>query len=559
MSMHRGSESDSGVQLLHDPLRNKGTAFSAAEREALGLRGLLPPGVQTLENQVQRALENCRKQAGPLEKYIYLMALEDRNQTLFYRVVVDHLDEMMPIIYTPTVGRACQEYGHIFRRPRGLYVSAEDRGRIRDVLRNWPQQDVRVIVVTDGERILGLGDLGSNGMGIPVGKLALYVACAGIHPRQCLPVTLDVGTNRDELLADPLYLGLRQRRLTGASYDAFVDEFVDAVQEVFPRTLLQFEDFANHNAFRLLERYRERVCTFNDDIQGTAAVVLAGLISAGRVTGAGLTEQRLLTLGAGEAAIGSGDLIVSAMMEDGLSLEEARGRCWFFDSRGLVVRSRDDLAAHKQRYAHDHAPIGDFLAAIEALRPTAIIGASGQARMFTREIVQALSRIHDRPIVFSLSNPTSKSECTAEQAYGWSDGRAVFASGSPFDPVTIHGKRFVPGQGNNAYIFPGVGLGIVASGARHVTDPMFRAAARTLAAEVSDEDRETGSIFPPLSRIRDVSARIAVAVVEIVRRMGLHRESLPDDREALERYVRERMYQPVYESLAGVRTTAGRA
>jgi malate dehydrogenase (oxaloacetate-decarboxylating)(NADP+) len=535
-----------GVDWLHDPQRNKGTAFTVAERAALGLRGLLPPGVQTLENQVQRALENCRKQAGPLEKYVYMMALEDRNETLFYRVVLDHLDEMMPIIYTPTVGRACQEYGHIFRRPRGLYVSAEDRGRMADVLRNWPQRDVRVIVLTDGERILGLGDLGTNGMGIPVGKLALYVACAGIHPRQCLPLTLDVGTNRRSLLDDPLYLGLRQERLVGPAYDALVDEVVEAVQEVFPRALLQFEDFANHNAFRLLDRYRERVCTFNDDIQGTAAVVLAGLLSAGRVTGIPLTEQRILTLGAGEAAIGSGDLIASAMVEDGLDLDAARRRLWFFDSRGLVVASRPDLVEHKRRYAHDHAPIDSFLEAIDALRPTAIIGASGQARMFTRAIVAAMSRIQDRPIVFSLSNPTSKSECTAEEAYTWSDGRAVFASGSPFDPVEFHGRRFVPGQGNNAYVFPGLGLGIVLSGALRVTDPMFRIAARTLAAETSDSDRASGSIFPPLTRIRDVSARIAAAVAGLAQRDGLSRERLPDD---LDAFVRARQYQPAYEPI----------
>ena len=535
-----------GIDWLHDPLRNKGTAFTAEERDALGLRGLLPPGVQTLENQVQRALENCRKQAGPFEKYIYMMALEDRNETLFYRVVVDHLDEMMPIIYTPTVGRACQEYGHIFRRPRGLYVSAEDRGRMTHVLRNWRERDVRVIVVTDGERILGLGDLGSNGMGIPVGKLALYVACAGIHPRQCLPVTLDVGTNRESLLDDPLYLGLRQKRLSGAAYDAFVDEFVDSVQGVFPRAVLQFEDFANHNAFRLLEHYRDRVCTFNDDIQGTAAVVLAGLLSAGRVTGRRLTEQRILTLGAGEAAIGSGDLIASAMVEDGLSLDEARSRLWFFDSRGLVAASRSDLPSHKRRYAHEHTPVGTFLSAIEALRPTAIIGASGQARMFTREVVEAMSRIEERPIVFSLSNPTSKSECTAEEAYTWSEGRAVFASGSPFDPVTLRGQRLVPGQGNNAYVFPGLGLGVVLAGATRVTDAMFRIAARTLAGCASDDDRATGNIFPPLARIRDVSVRIATAVARSAARDGLAREPLPED---LETYVRSRMYQPVYEPL----------
>jgi malate dehydrogenase (oxaloacetate-decarboxylating)(NADP+) len=542
------SKPPSGVELLHDPSLNKGTAFTAEERDALGLRGLLPPGVQTQENQVQRAMENFRKQPGPLEKYVFMVGLQDRNETLFYRLVLDHLDEMLPIIYTPTVGKACQEYGHIFRRPRGLFVSAEDRGRIASVLRNWPERDVRVIVVTDGERILGLGDLGSNGMGIPVGKLSLYTACAGVHPRSCLPVTLDVGTNRETLLEDPLYLGLRRRRLTGSAYDEIVEEFVEAVGQVFPRALIQFEDFANHNAFRLLEKYRDRVCTFNDDIQGTAAVVLAGLHSAMRLTGGRFEEQRILMLGAGEAAIGSGDLIVSDLVGEGLALDEARRHCWFFDSRGLVVHSRIDLTAHKLRFAHDHELVGDLLTAIETLRPTALIGASGQARRFTREIVEAMSRINERPIIFSLSNPTSKSECTAEEAYTWSGGRAVFASGSPFDPVTVQGRRLVPGQGNNAYVFPGLGLGIVCSGAERVLDSMFAAAARTLAEAVGQEDLDSGCIFPPLSRIREVSARIAAAVAEIARRHGLNREPLPAD---LAAHVRSQMYQPDYPGYVG--------
>ena len=543
MGMPGSKRIPDGVELLHDPCLNKGTAFTAAERDAHSLRGLLPPGVQSQGNQVQRVMENFRKQSGPLEKYVYMTGLEDRNETLFYRVVLDNIEEMMPIIYTPTVGRACQQYGHIFRRPRGLYVSADDQGSVRDVLWNWPHRDVRVIVATDGERVLGLGDLGCNGMGIAVGKLNLYTACAGVHPRQCLPVMLDVGTNNDSLLEDPLYLGLRRRRLAGTEYDEFILELVEAVQEVFPRALIQFEDFANRNAFRLLDWYRNSVCAFNDDIQGTAAVVLAGLHSALRITGGALEQQRILFLGAGSAAIGCGDLIAYDMVEAGATEDEARRRCWFFDSNSLVVDSRPDLSPHKLRFAHVLEPIGDFVAAIETLRPTAIVGASGQTGAFTRQVIETMSRINERPIVFSLSNPTSRSECTAEQAYTWSDGRAVFAGGSPFDPVTVNGKRFVPGQGNNAYVFPGVGLGIVCSGSERVTDRMFAAAARMLASEVSERDLESGCIFPPLDRIREVSAGIASVVARVARSEGLAREGLPDD---VSLFVRSSMYQPIY-------------
>ncbi len=536
-----------GVDLLHDPILNKGTAFTAAEREALGLRGLLPPGLQTLAHQVQRVLGNFRKQPGPLEKYSYLMALQDRNEALFYRVIVDHLEEMMPIIYTPTVGKACQEYGHIFRRPRGVYVSLEDSGRVRDVLRNWPHRDVAVIVVTDGERILGLGDLGVNGMGIPVGKLALYTACAGIHPARCLPVTLDVGTDRQSLLDDPLYLGLRRKRDRGEAYDDLIEEFVEAAREVFPETLIQFEDFANRNAFRLLERYRDRVCCFNDDIQGTAAVVLAGLLSALRLTGGSLVDQRLLFLGAGSAAIGCAELVVSALIKHGLTESAARRCCWLFDSRALVVAGRTDLTDHKLRFAHDHEAVGDFHAAVQTLHPTAIIGASGQQGAFTREIVESMAQINERPIVFSLSNPTSKSECTAEQAYAWSEGRAVFASGSPFDAVTFEGRRFVPGQGNNAYIFPGLGLGVVSCGIKRITDEMFMKAAETLAGLVAATDLEQGCIYPPLVTIRDVSARIAVAVAEVAQRSDLDEPADPAD---LHERIRAAIYEPGYSDYA---------
>jgi malate dehydrogenase (oxaloacetate-decarboxylating)(NADP+) len=537
------SDRQTGIELLHNPALNKGTAFTEEEREALGLQGLLPPHVATQEEQVLRVMENFHRKPNNLEKYIHMMALQGRNEALFYRVVLDNIEEMMPIIYTPTVGQACQEYGHIFRRPRGMFISAADRGRVVDLLRNWPNQDVRIIVVTDGERILGLGDLGAFGMGIPVGKLSLYTACAGVHPSLCLPVTLDVGTDNEQLLNDPLYIGIRQRRLRGEAYDEFVDEFMTAVRKVFPEVLVQFEDFANVNAFRLLDKYRERQCTFNDDIQGTGAVALAGLYSALRITGGRLSEQMVLFLGAGEAAIGIANLIVAAMVSEGLSEEEARSRCWLVDSRGLVVKSRTGLAEHKLPYAHDHASLPDLLTAVEALHPTAIIGVSGQPGTFTQPVLAAMARLNDRPIVFALSNPTSKAECTAEQAYTWTGGRAVFASGSPFPPVTLGEKTYVPGQGNNAYIFPGVGLGAIACGASLVTDEMFFAAAKALAQQVSESDLERGLIYPPLTAIREVSAAIAVAVAEVAYQRGLATQPKPD---VMLAQIEAQMYVPRY-------------
>lgn len=532
-----------GIELLHDPQFNKGTAFTAEERDKLGLRGLLPPRVSTLQEQVLRVLANFEQKPTDLEKYIYMMALGDRNETLFYRVLIEHLDTMMPIVYTPTVGKACQQYSNIFRRPRGLYISARDRGQIDLRLANWSHDDVRIIVITDGERILGLGDLGANGMGIPVGKLSLYTACAGIDPSQTLPITLDVGTDNEDLLQDPFYLGLSQNRVRGSAYDELVEELVMALTARYPRALIQFEDFATVNAFGLLRRYRERVCTFNDDIQGTAGVTLAALYSALRLTGGQLKGQRLLFLGAGEAGIGIANLVVSALMEEGLTEREARERCWFVDSKGLVVKSRAELATYKLPYAHDHQFLPDFLTAVITLEPTAIIGASGQPNMFTQRILEKMAQLNDRPIVFSLSNPTSRSECTAEEAYRWTDGRAIFASGSPFDPVTVKGKRYVPAQGNNAYVFPGIGLGILVSGARLVTDEMFMAAAKTLAHEVSEADLQKGCILPPLARIREVSTSLATAIAQVAYRRGLATEPEPDD---LSTAVGTAMYRPQY-------------
>ena len=538
----QASEAPRGLAILRDPLLNKGTAFTEAERDELGLRGLLPANVLSMEDQAARVLTNLRLLPNDLAKYVALNELHDRNEALFFRVVCDNIDEIQPLIYTPTVGLACQRFGHIFQRPRGLFIGANDRGRIAELLGNWPYP-AKLIVVTDGERILGLGDLGSNGMGIPVGKLSLYSACAGIHPELCLPVMLDVGTNNEALLNDPYYVGMRQRRLCGAAYDEFVDEFVTAARETFPGVLMQFEDFANHSAFRLLHKYRDKIPVFNDDIQGTAAVALAGLLSALRVTGSKLADQTLLFLGAGEAATGIADLVVSAMVAEGASEAEALRRTWLVDSRGLVVRNRPGLTEHKLRYAHDQAPVGDFLTAIQTLKPTAIIGVAAVGGAFTPEVLQTMARINHRPIVFALSNPTSKAECSAEEAYRHTGGRALFACGSPYNPVAFDGRLFVPRQGNNSYIFPGVGLGAIASGARLVTDEMFMAAARMLAHLVSEADIEQGSLYPALPRIREVSAHIAAAVAEVAYKRGVAAGPVPND---LMAHVQSYMYDPHY-------------
>jgi malate dehydrogenase (oxaloacetate-decarboxylating)(NADP+) len=535
-----------GVALLQDPLHNKGTAFTEIEREALGLRGLLPPHIHTQDEQMARFLENMRSLSDPLEKFMALSALHDRNEALFFRVVCDNVDEIMPLIYTPTVGLACQRFGHIFQRPRGMFISINDRGRIADILRNWPHK-AGIIVVTDGERILGLGDQGANGMGIPVGKLSLYTACAGIDPAICLPVTLDMGTNNETLLADPYYVGLRRHRVTGPAYDELVDEFITAAREVFPDVIIQFEDFANHNAFRLLERYRNQICTFNDDIQGTASVALAGVYSALRVKGTQLADEKFLFLGAGEAATGIADLIVAALEGQGIDPLQARQRCWLVDSKGLVVKSRSGLAAQKLPYAHEHPEIADFLTAVHTLKPTAIIGVAAVGGTFTAEVLRVMADLNQRPIVFALSNPTSKAECTAEQAYKETDGRALFASGSPFLPLQYSGRTMVPRQGNNSYIFPGVGLGAIACGATRITDEMFLAAAQTLAKHVTPADLDQGSLFPPLANTREVSAHIAVAVADVAFERGLASKSRPEDMLSL---VKAHVYDPRYPTYA---------
>ncbi len=534
-----------GTDLLHDPLFNKGTAFSNQERRLLNLEGLLPPHVLNLDEQKMKVLETVRAKGTDMEKYIYLMSLQDRNETLFYRLVTDEVEEFMPIIYTPTVGQACQEYGHIFRRPRGMYICRNDKGFIKGILQNWRRKNVDVIVVTDGERILGLGDLGADGMGIPVGKLSLYTVCAGIHPIRTLPITIDVGTNNEELLNDPLYIGLRMKRLVGEAYDELIDEFVEAASEVFPKVLIQFEDFANQNAYRLLNRYRNNYCTFNDDIQGTGGVILAGLLTVMRYLKSSFQQQRILFYGAGSAAIGIAEDIASKMVMDGASMQEAKEKIFFFDSRGLVVKGRDHLNPNKEKFAHEIEGESNLLEAIKKIKPTIIIGVSGQAKVFTKEVIEEMARLNDRPVIFALSNPTTKYECSAEEAYQWSEGRAVFASGSPFDPVEYKGKTFYPGQGNNAYIFPGVGLGTVISKSKYVVDEMFIIAAQTLANMVGEEDLAMGRMYPSLKNIRNISLNIATAIAEYAFDHDLAQVPRPEN---IRQHIKEEVYQPEYKS-----------
>jgi malate dehydrogenase (oxaloacetate-decarboxylating)(NADP+) len=533
-----------GIALLQDPRYNKGTAFTEAERDALGIRGLLPPRVFTLEHQLERVMENFRAKDSALERYVFMVALQDRNETLFYRTVMDHLTEMLPIIYTPTVGEACQRFGHIFRRPRGLYVTARDRGRVRRVLANWPERDVAVIVVTDGQRILGLGDLGAYGMGIPIGKAALYTACAGIHPWRCLPVMLDVGTDNPELLRDPLYTGLAQPRLGGQAYGDFIEEFVEAVRAEFPSALLQFEDFATENAVGLLARYRDRVCAFNDDMQGTAAVALAALLASERLTGRRLSDERVLFVGAGSAACGIAGLLAAALRARGMPEAACRDRIWMFDAGGLVTGGRTDLPAFARAYAQD-GPAGTLVETVERIRPTVLIGVSGQPRLFSEPVLRAVAAAAPRPVVLALSNPTSRSECTADEAYRHTAGAAIFGSGSPFGPVELSGRRLEPSQANNAYVFPGVGLGVTATGATRVTDRMFLAAAEALAGLATAERLESGALLPPLASIREVSVAVAAAVARVAAEDGLATREPPAD---LESHLLAAMYQPRYRS-----------
>ena len=531
-----------GVELLHHPAHNKSTAFTEQERDKYGLRGLLPPAVRTMKTQIKRVLANMRRKETDIEKYIFLSMLQERNERLFYSLITENFQEIMPLVYTPTVGQACREFANIFRSEKGFYVTTKDRGRIRQILDNWPNRDVRIIVISDGERILGLGDLGSNGMGIPLGKLGLYCACAGILPDQTLPVMFDVGTNNEELVKDPIYLGLRQTRLRGEAYYSLMDEFIEAANDVYPGVLIQFEDFAADNAFFHLHRYRDNYLCFNDDIQGTAAVVLAGVYASTRLSGVQFKDLKFQFLGAGSAASGIGSMIVQALTKEGLSHEEAHQRLWFFNRKGLVTCHSKNLPDHIRNFAHDLPPT-DFLDAIDIHNPDILIGATGTPATFTREIVKKMAAIKSRPGIFALSNPTSRAECTADEAYQWSDGRAIFASGSPFDEVQYHGRTLRSGQGNNSYIFPGVGLGMISCRAKFIPDSVFLEAARELATSLTAEDLEYGSIYPKIDKIRQVSIKIATAVATYAWDNHFAREKRPDN---IEQFIREYMYDPSY-------------
>jgi malate dehydrogenase (oxaloacetate-decarboxylating)(NADP+) len=531
-----------GVQLLRNPWLNRGSVFTEEERDRYGLRGLLPPRVSTFGEQVKRLTEVIANAGTPLNKYLVLEGVHANDEALYFELVMEHIEEYLPLIYTPTVGEACQKFSHLFRYARGLYVSAEDKGRVRQLVANVPNENVDMIVVTDGQRILGLGDLGVNGMGIPIGKLALYTACAGVNPQRTLPVTIDVGTNTESYLSDPLYMGLRQKRITGEEYDALIAEFIEAVRERWPNVIIQFEDFHNSHAFDLLDKWRNRVTCFNDDIQGTASVSVTGLYTAMRILKQRVSDQRILFLGAGSAATGIANLIVDAMVEEGTSAEEARGRIALFDSKGLVTTSRGDtLSATKVPFAKDCENAKTFLEAVRVIRPSAIIGVSAQPSAFNEEVISEMSRINERPIIFALSNPTSKAECTAEEAYRWSNGKCLFACGSPFPPVSIGGKTFVPRQGNNSYVFPGIGLGCIFAKAKTIPEGIFLTAAKTLADQVSDSDLANGSLYPALSEVRNLSAGIATAVAEYCFDHGIAQVERPAD---LHKAIVDSMWSP---------------
>lgn len=531
-----------GIDLLHNPAYNKSTAFTEEERDRYKLRGLLPPAVGSMETQTRRVLANMRRKESDIEKYIFLSALQERNERLFFRLIMENFREIVPLVYTPTVGQACKEFANIFRSEKGFYVTARDRGRIREILDNWPHRDVRIIVVSDGERILGLGDLGANGMGIPLGKLGLYCACAGISPEHTLPVLFDVGTNNTALVDDPIYLGLRQPRLRGEEYFSLMDEFVEAANDAFPGVLIQFEDFSADNAYAHLANYRDRCLCFNDDIQGTASVVLAGIHASTRLSGVPFRDLRFQFLGAGSAATGIGSMIVQALIGEGVDPDEARSRLLFFNRRGLVTSAMPDVPAHVRQFAHDLPDYG-FLEAIDKHEPDILIGATGSPATFTREIVGRMAQIKPQPCIFALSNPTSRAECTAEEVYHWTEGRALFASGSPFDDVQVNGRTHRPGQGNNAYVFPGVGLGMIACRGTAIPDAVFLEAARELARTLDEADLALGALYPRIDEIRSVSLRIATAVATYAWEHGLTSAERPDD---VEEHIRSLMYDPSY-------------
>ena len=532
-----------GYSLIYNPRRNKGTAFSKAERKKYGLDGILPDEVESMETQILRVQGQVDNLNKPINKYIYLTGLLDTNETLFFKTIISDPAKFMPLVYTPTVGEACQRLGHIARRPRGLFISIKNKNKIESILKNWPVKDVRFAVVTDGQRILGLGDLGICGMGIPIGKLALYTACAGVPPEHTLPIILDAGTDNENFLNDPLYPGLKQKRIKGKQYDDFIEAFVKAITKVYPKICIQWEDFAGVNAIRILEKYRERICTFNDDVQGTAAIAVAGFIAISRLLKKSFKDQKFLFLGAGAAAFGIADMLVKKFQKDGLSRDEALNNIWMFDVNGLLVKSRTDLADHQKHFAHDAEPSNNFAESILKIKPTAIIGVSTVGGAFSQKVIENMSSINERPIIFPYSNPTSHSECTAEQAYQWSKGKAIFASGSPFAPVTYQGKTFIPGQGNNVFIFPALGMAIFATEAKRVTDKMLLVASEAVADQIKNEDFEKGLIYPPIKNIREVSKNVAIKVAEEIFRSGLARVKKPKN---LEKFIRSKMYEPLY-------------
>lgn len=542
-----------GVWLLKNPSTNKGMAFTREERQQLGLDGLLPHQILDIDQQVALELEHVRAKSSDLEKYIGLASLQDRNEVLFYRLLVENLHELMPIVYTPTVGQACQQFSHIYRSARGIWITPDNLHEMRVLLRNAPFRDIRLIVVTDNERILGLGDQGAGGMGIPIGKLALYVAGSGIHPSKCLPISLDVGTQNPDLLEDPLYMGYRQRRLRGSDYDDFIEEFVQSAREVFPRAVIQWEDFAKHRAFALLERYQERIPCFNDDIQGTAAAALGGIHASLRITGQSLAAQRFVFIGAGEACTGIARLAVSAMGAEGAGVDDLERAIAVFDSQGLLHLGRRLDEPFKREFALSLQALRHFgldpeaqpspVEVIRALKPTVLVGATAQPGAFTREMIEEMARHVERPVVMPLSNPTSKAECSPAEALEWSQGRALVATGSPFADVSFGGQRHVIGQGNNAFVFPGVGLGAVVSEAREIGNDAFSVAARALAECVSEERLASGALFPDQSQLREVSFAIACAVVRHARDAGIGR-MIPDDQ--VEQVVRDAVWYPSY-------------
>lgn len=514
-----------GARLLLENAATKGMAFTEEERIKLNVLGLLPPAHRTQEQQVKAALNFVNNIGDNLTKYIYLRNLKDYNERMFYKTLAENVEALMPIVYTPVVGMACQKFSHIYLRPRGLYVTINDLGRVKQVVANWPHDSVHATVVTDGERILGLGDLGANGIGISIGKLSLYTALAGIPPHTVLPVCLDVGTNNQELLNDPFYIGLRHERVTGDKYFQLLDEFMEAVVERFGRScLIQFEDFANSNAFVILEKYRGRYCTFNDDIQGTASVCVSGIMSASRLAETPITNHRYLFFGAGEANLGSATLLVEALMDEGLTREEAMDKIWMMDADGLVVEGRDNSNwnEHKKAMTRKGPPmLKDFHEILDLVKPTVLIGASAATGAFNSEVLKKMTTFAERPIIFALSNPNSKAECTAAQAYEHTRGKCIYASGSPFEPVEFKGRTYTTGQGNNAYIFPGIALAVMAAQAPIIPDKTFIIASKALSEQVLSTELEAGLVYPKVARIREVTLHVASKVMEYFYSEGL--------------------------------------